>query len=249
MKAAIAALLVAIVATIVRAIGAVTSSNSVLQTYLIKANNSLSKSKRHKHYVPGDHQLLSDIHATRTSSVVQAIIVGVIFTILILSLRKARSASGSRWVLLLVGFVTGVFGGVIPIHGYPTIPNVANVIAGVVSLGAVGLMFSPPSARYFKACRDAVMPPELRAQARPGLFGQRRGAGSAGAGARPGMRSAQTRSAQTRPAQTRPVRPASSTSASGKARAKVRADTEAVARGAELARSRAKASKSRRTDG
>ena len=41
--------------------------------------------------------------------------------------------------------------------------------------------------------------------------------------------------------------PAAGNPARGKARAKVRADADAIAKGAELARNRAKASKSRRT--
>ena len=127
---------------------------------------------------------------------------------------------------------------VIPIQHFPAVPNMAGVIIGVASIAAIVLVFLfKPSQQYFRDCREAALPPERRGQPRPSLFGPRRPrAGLAG----PGGRAAAARAASERADVVGP-------GGAPKARAKVRSDAEAVARGAELARSRAKASKSRRT--
>jgi hypothetical protein len=110
----------------------------------------------------------------------------------------------------------------------------------VLSIVVLLLIFVPKeSIAYFRACREANLPPERRGQQRPGL-------GSLFAPRPPRQRMTPVgRTAEpepaSRPAETRPAVP--------KAKAKVRTDSEAIARGAELARARAKASKSRRTPG
>jgi hypothetical protein len=125
---------------------------------------------------------------------------------------------------------------VIPSSGEPVVIQVATVLVGVLSIVVLLLIFIPKqSMAYFRACREANVPPEQRGQPRPGL-------GSLFAPRRPPAERApvgRTSVRTTQPAETRP--------AVAKAKAKVRSDSDAVAKGAELARARAKASKSRRT--
>ena len=133
---------------------------------------------------------------------------------------------------------------IIPTSGLPAPASAAGVILGAASIAALGLIFlAPASTAYFRACRLANVPEELRGQPRPGLgslFGPKRtAAGRQPAGRQPGARQS---AAAARASSAEANRPAA-----GKAKAKVRSDTDAVAKGAELARSRAKASKSRRS--
>lgn len=176
------------------------------------------------------------LHQFREGAIVQGLVIGIALLLLAWALRRTRSASATRWALLVVFFFTQLPFYVVPISGLPVPSQVAGVILGAASIAAILLIFVPPaSSKYFRACREANVPPELRGQPRPGLgslFGPKRPRPA------PGGRPAEKPVAQ-RPAQTRPGAP--------KSKAKVRADTEAVAKGAELARSRAKASKSRRT--
>ncbi len=107
------------------------------------------------------------------------------------------------------------------------------MVAGIGSVAAIVLVFLPQSTQYFRACREASVPPELRGQPRPSL----------GSLFRPKSARTAAGATATRPAAARPSIAASS----AKAKAKVRSDAEAVAKGAELARARAKSSKSRRS--
>jgi hypothetical protein len=125
-----------------------------------------------------------------------------------------------------------------PTSGLPVPAQIAGVVIGVASIAVILLIFIPPtSQRYFKECREANMPEEMRGKPRAGL-GSLFGPKASRRAAAPTATAPPARAAST-PAAARPGAP--------KARAKVRSDTDAVAKGAELARARAKASKSRRT--
>ncbi len=217
-------------------------STSQLRAFLVKANNDAGSKKK----VPyGPDKVSSDLHALRQGTLLTGVVIGLALVLLLLAYRRVRTASGSRWAMLIVMIFTTLPLYVIPIKGFPVVPQVAGVIVGVGAVAALALVFIPkPSQKYFRDCRDVLVPPELRGQPRPGLFGgaRRQRPGLAG----PGGRAAAARAA----AQSRTAPPRTSAergAAAAKARAKVRSDSEAVARGAELARSRAKASKSRRT--
>jgi hypothetical protein len=213
-------------------------STSQLNALMIKANNSAG-SKKKVPYTPS--QVADDLHKFRQGQLLQSVVIALALVLLLFAYRRVRTASGSRWAMLIVMLFTLLPIYALPVKGFPVTTNIAGVIVGVGSIAALALVFVPkPSQQYFRACRDALVPPELRGQARPGLFGPRRQRpGLAG----PGGRAAAAQAAQTRPAAERPER----TGGASKARSKVRADADAVAHGAELARSRAKASKSRRT--
>ena len=174
------------------------------------------------------------VHGLRLSAFVTAAILTVIVGLLVWAMRRTRSASVSRWGVLIFLVLLGIPYSIIPAWGLPLVAQAAGVASGVASILMIVLVFLPPSTKYFRECRDAMTPPELRGQPRPGLgslFKPRPPAGgAAGANA-------------TRPAGTRPAKPAAS-----KAKAKVRSDADAIAKGAELARTRAKTSKTRRPE-
>lgn len=231
------ALGVTAVALVVRGL-ALLGSTSQLTAFLIKTNNDAGSKKKTPY---GPAQVNSDLHALRQGTLLTGVVIGLALVLLLLAYRRVRTASGSRWAMLIVMLFTTLPLYVVPIKGFPVFPEVAGVVVGVGSVVALALVFIPkPSQQYFRDCRDALVPPELRGQPRPGLFGPRRQRpGLAG----PGGRAAAARAA----AQSRSAATSERTGGAGKARAKVRSDADAIARGAELARSRAKASKSRRT--
>jgi len=166
------------------------------------------------------------LHAVRINGLWQGLVVAVALFLLAYSLRRPATASVTRWALLIVMVLTGGPFTVIPAKGLPVVPQVALVLAGLASIVAIVLLFVPQSRAYFKQVSDlrrAAIPTGTR----PRLFG--------GASGEPkpiptsGLRSTAASRAQAR-----------------SAKAKSRNDAEAIARGAELARNRAKASKSRR---
>jgi hypothetical protein len=232
---ACAALIVIAVAAVVRGL-ALLGSTSQLQSFVVDANNRAKTPKSPY----GPDQIAADVHSLRQGTLLMGAVIAVVLVLLTFAMRRARTASGTRWAMVIVMLFTSLPFYVIPISKFPMLPNVAGVLIGVASIAAIVLVFLlKPSQQYFRACREASLPPERRGQPRPSLFGPRRPrAGLAG----PGGRAAAARAASE---QTDVVRPGSAP----KARAKVRADADAVARGAELARSRAKASKSRKTSG
>ncbi len=219
----------------VRALGLLGSSDTLI-SYLVKTNADAKKPVAN--YL-ADHAQ-ADLHALRVGAGIEAAVVAVALLLLAFSIRRTRTASGSRWALLIVLVLTSTPFYVIPVVGWPILPQAASVVAGVGAIAALVLTFLPTSMQYFRQCRDAMVPPELRGQPRPSLFGSRRqrpggGLGSLANAGRPA----------TRPAATRPGPAAAS---STRSKAKVRSDADAIAKGAELARSRAKASKPRRSE-
>jgi len=234
------AIALAAVGTLVRGL-LLLGSTSTLHTYLVNNNNKAGSKKKTPY---GPDQINADIHSLRQGTLIMGVVIAVALALLVYAVRRARSASGSRWALLILMLFTSLPFYVVPITGFPGAVNVAGVIVGVASIAAILLIFvPPPSQKYFRDCREASLPPERRGQPRPSLFGPRRprpGSADPGPG---GGRAAAGRAASER-AKDEAVRPGGTS----KARAKVRSDADAVARGAELARARAKATtKSRRT--
>lgn len=172
----------------------------------------------------------------------QGIVLGLAFIFLAYTLRRARGANGARWGFLIISVLVAQTNGpltLLPISGYPGALQVIRALMGLSSLAALVLIFLPPSLQYFRACKAANRPEG--APVRPGL-GAMFGARGAGRGSLFGPRpaAAPNASAATRAETSNPARP--------KSKAKIRVEADAVAKGAELARTRAKASKSRRTE-
>jgi len=136
---------------------------------------------------------------------------------------------------------------VVPVHGWPMLPTAAGVLMGASSIAVIVLIILPRSMNYFRDCKIASR--GEGAAARPGLgglFGPRsataqRGAASGAAASERARRTA-ARSQAANAAHTAEA----ANPARARSKAKVRADADAVAKGAELARERQKASKSRR---
>lgn len=206
----------------VRALGLL-GHQSGLEKYAIQLNQKADKPDK-------NFDAANYVHSVRLSAFVTAALLTAIMVLLIWAMRRTRSASVSRWGIVIILVLLGIPYSVVPVWGLPFLAQAAGVASGVASVLLIVLVFLPQSTKYFRACREAMTPPELRGQPRPGLgslFRPRQQAGTAG---------------PTRPATTRPAAKPSSS----KAKAKVRADAEAVAKGAELARTRAKTSKTRR---
>jgi hypothetical protein len=224
------ALVTMVVAGVARAL-LLLGNTSMLTAYAIKQNKNAKNPDK-------NFDVVKAVHQFREGAIFTALIIGVVLLLLAWALRRTRSASASRWAMLIVFLFTGLPFYIIPTSGLPGPASVAGVVLGIAAVAAVLLIFIPrPSQQYFRACREANTPPEKRGQPRPGLgslFGPRRPRDAAGTGP------------SSRAPSSKPDLSKSSPTAA-KAKAKVRTDSDAVAKGAELARSRAKASKSRRT--
>ncbi len=170
------------------------------------------------------------VHNQQSGPVITAIVFGIAFALLAWSLRRYRSAGVARWALIVVMVFNGGPLAVVPISGYPGLLNGLRIVTGLVWLAVLVLLFVPDSRAYFKACRAATMPDGVP-PTRPGL-------GSLFGG----------RFAPQPPSTPSTALPAAARPNAPRQKAKTRSDEAAIAKGAELARNRAKASKSRRSD-
>lgn len=221
------AVVVQIVATLVRAL-ALRGYTSQLSDWLREMNGKAKKPV--KDYTPD--KVAHDLDQLRSGALIQGLVLAVALAILAVSLRRTRGASGARWALLIILVLTSGPLAVIPVSGWPVLPQAAGVLMGVASIAVIVLILLPQSMAYFRACREATRP--AGAAPSPGLAALFRPRPPATGTQRPSSPQAANADRQAQP-----VRRAS--------KAKVRADTESIAKGAELARARAKASKSRRT--
>jgi hypothetical protein len=131
----------------------------------------------------------------------------------------------------------------------PAIPRIVSTIAAASSVVAIVMLFRSDSQRFFdlKSPRPARGAAGGAGAARPGLGSLLRPRPPAPANGKAGVNGKPQVNGKRSPAA--PTGPASDARGEGRlAKAKSRNDAEAVARGAAMARNRAKASKSRRTD-
>jgi hypothetical protein len=147
-------------------------------------------------------------------------------------LRRGRSGRGINLALTLVaGLLAGYAGSPISvllvISGGPAVLTGIAAVAALASIVAIVMLYRPDTKAFLNP--DGV-------PARPGGLGALFGARPPRA-PRPGLARAAGPAEATSPVPTE----------APKSRAKVRSDNDAIAKGAELARSRAKASKSRRS--
>lgn len=195
-------------------------------TTLFAKNNAKLKKPKNPY---GPSEIAHDLHQTRVTTLVQAIVVVLALAFLAAAIRRVRSASVARWALIVVMVLTNGPAGLIPVNGLPGLSNALRALTGIAALATIVLLLLPESTRYFRACKAAMTPEG--APPRPSLrdmFAPRPPVG--------------TKQAAQPPAVNR------SKPAAGKTKGKTRTDEAAVAKGAELARTRAKASKSRRTE-
>jgi hypothetical protein len=195
-----------------------------------------------------NHQTIAELHdqvsKTATSQIVASIVVLIALTLVAVAAYRgrywARWGTIGLWILAtFTGTIAGVGSVLLIAQSEPNAFKIPAFFAGAFLMIAVLCVSLRPSTQYFarnKPVRAAGAPQ------RRGMFAPRDPAQARPAGGRFGAaRSAPARSEAT----TRPAAPASSKP--DRSRSKQRANADAVARGAELARSRARASKSRRT--
>ncbi|HJQ44342.1 MAG TPA: hypothetical protein VJ831_14735 [Jatrophihabitantaceae bacterium] len=232
-KLAMVAIVMYAVFTLARSISMFGFSDE-LQRLLIKANNDLKVKDRKSGYTFDSSKVLDDLHTVRVNGLWQSIVIVVAVLLLAYSLRRVGTASVTRWALVIVMVLTGGPFTIIPAKGLPVVPQVSLVLAGVASLAALALLFFPDSRAYFREMA-ARRRGELQAIA-PDV-------------PRPSLRSLFSTKPQANVSLEKPPapdEPPRTTSRAGKS--KRRSDAEAVARGAELARARAKANKGRRSE-
>jgi hypothetical protein len=171
------------------------------------------------------------VHAIQRSTLIITVVIGLLIIFLMPRLRKGVRSSRTFYVAVtiisaMLGFSASPLSLVAVFSGGPVAPRVIAVLGAIASVIAIVALFVRESQRYFAQRSPNPLGP------RPGLGSLFRPRPQAPRPDRvPGMRSNPNRG-ENRPA----------------ARAKSRNDAEAIARGAALARSRAKANKSRRTD-
>jgi hypothetical protein len=204
---------------------------------LLRDSNAKLK-KPHNPY--GAAEIANDLHRIRVNGLWQGIIVAAALLLLAFSLRRVNTASVTRWALIVVMVMTGGPLAVNPVRGLPVVPQIASVLAGVASIVAIVCLFLPESRKYFKAVAAARMAATGRQPraARGSLFAPRPSV----------QRKPPLASGLRSSAASRGQAKVSNSGATSGSRSKALAHEAAVARGAELARSRAKASKSRRTE-
>lgn len=217
-----------------------------------------------KHYTAAE--ITHDLDQLRSNVLLQAIVLALLLGLLGYMLRRQRAASPARWGLIVILVVMRIPFAVVPSSGLPGVPTAAGVLMGAASIVIIVMLLVPASMQYFRQLREANRPTGggggargSDAPARPGLGSlfaprQRRAGGlfsprppvtgsdEASATSRPGRERTGARQPHTAETEGESSRPRS------KPKAKARTDEAAIARGASIARNRAKASKSRRTE-
>ncbi len=201
----------------------------------LKENLAASNRKAKPPIAETAAKLHSDVNRLIQGQLIaNAVLLGAL---ILLAMSVWRGRHWSRWAVLILfvlgsftGTLAGVFSLISAFTSGPIAFHVASFIAAAALVSALILVNVAPSTAYLALTR-----PER----------------TSGGTGRPGLRDMfAPRAAGAKTAPPRPAAPrGAGNPSSAKQRAKVRADEAAVAKGAELARTRAKASKSRRTDG
>ena len=175
-KVAIGAMIVELIAGLLQAL-TLRGSTAELTKYLVYTNSKAKKPKNP--YTASD--IVNDLHSLRTSALVVAALSAVVLLMIIYMMRRPRSASASRWAVLVIAVLGQVIpGDLIPVKYYPSLANELRLVAGVACVVSIAaIFFFPKSTEYFRACRRFANP---GAAQRPSLFGPRPAAG-AGTGA------------------------------------------------------------------
>jgi hypothetical protein len=208
---------------------------NTLRAEVIKANKKASKPK----VLCSDQNIkgcLDVPHVVHTAQVSQALLTTVItLAMIMLALRIRKGSRSTRNIYIGVSLLIGLFGypgspiGLIQYaFSGPAVLRAFGALAGLASIFGIVLLLRPEAKAFF----EAVSPRPAGAIERPGLGGLFR--------PRPPVNRT--------PAAKSDVEKAAPTGSAKAPKAKTRNDAEAVARGAELARTRAKAAKSRKTE-
>jgi hypothetical protein len=218
--------------------GLVFGGNTAALTATMIKNNAKAKKPKSPY---GVEQALHDLDRYKHTSIVQALIMGGALVVLAILLRGGRMAHNARWLVILILIFTGgpmafttLSSDLRPVY------NVLSALVAVTSIAAIALIVVAPSRAFFRATRAAT--------GKPSLFGPKPGATAGGQTPRPGglfgglFGPPRT---STPPSSSAPK--SDDNPSAGRSTAKVRAanNDAAVAKGADLARERAKASKAK----
>jgi hypothetical protein len=244
--------IIAAIALVVSGVFSIVAGASLYgeRTWLTHSVKQSQKNDKPKDKLHGQ-ALYDHVSTVMKGQLISGAVLAVVLSIIAFYTFKGRS--WSRWAVVgvwLIATYSGQLAGIASVlsigSSNPVAFKLPSFVAGLGMLIAVIGVNLRPSARYFSANR----PPRPDRPGRPG-----RG-GSTAAGqvpARPGLRD--LFAPRTRPAPAARSTPsanstksASTSAGTSRSKAKVRVDSDAVAKGAELARNRAKTSKSRRTD-
>ncbi len=213
------------------ALAAVVTSASLfgLQGWLYQSAKKSNAKLKHPKSLDTVH---SNVSSTTHTYLIQSVVLAI--ALLLVARGVWRGRFWARWTVIglwVLATLTGTFAGFSYLLGIASSEPVAFKIPSFVSavslLAAVVFVSLRPSAEYF-ALSKPPRPDGAAPARRSGLFGPRP--------ARPGFNPPTATTARN-----------SAGDAVERSRAKQRATTESVAKGAELARARAKASKSRRS--
>lgn len=211
-------------------------------------SNAKASAKNHKvlcsdQQVKGCLDVPKVVHSAQVSTAIGTIIVVIAIGMLALRIRQGSRLSRNFYIGIsiligLLGFPGSPIGLVELASGGPGPLRAVSAVAGAASITAIVLLLRPEAKAFF----DSVSPrPAGVAADRPTLGSLLR--------PRPPVNRAPAPSGSSKPATTKPANDSSPAQKDGRsAKSKSRNDAESVARGAELARNRAKAAKSRRTE-
>jgi hypothetical protein len=202
--------------------------------------DGLKKSAKKAKKSTKPHDLMHQVAQTQKGAVIGAAVAVLVLAAVGWAVYRGRY--WARWGVIAVWFLSSFTGTVVGIgsvisvgSSVPGAYKVPAFLAGALLIVAVLLVNMRPSTEFFALSKPAVGPNQ---PARRGLFAPR---------VPPPSRD---RGASKTAVPTRPARTGVGEETAERARSKKRASTASVAKGAELARSRAKAaSKSRRTEG
>ena len=229
-------LMYAAIALVVAAVGSVVAALSLfgLRGWLLattKATGVKSRPPTTVADIPGY------IHKLQIGQLVAAAAMAAVLVFAAVWTNKGKSQS--RWIVVGIFVVATITGSLVGMGSVlsigtsaPAAFKIPSFIGGLALVVAVVMVNLRPSVQWFAAHK----PQRPDRPARPGLFGPR-----------PARAPRPSAAGQTTapPATAAP----SANPSANKARAKVRADEASAAKGAELARNRAKAAKSRKSDG
>jgi hypothetical protein len=212
-----------------------------LQRAVISANADKAKPNPLCDAHPGTGCLdaAKTVHSFQIQTAIGTLLVAAAIVFIALRVLKGIRSGRTMYIIVsamgaFVGFVGSPLAITAAFSSGPVVPRIVTTLAAASAVAALVFLFLPESGRYF----GQASPRPRASDARPGL----------GSLFRP-------RPPAQRPPPVPGLRPSAAsrakapdTGAGSGSRSKVRTQEAAVARGAELARSRAKASKSRRSE-
>lgn len=216
-----------------------------LRSSIVTANNKLKKPKVYcgTPRVKGCLDVNASVHTLQVETAIVTVLVSVALVLILQRVRRGIRSGRTLYMVTsvvggLVGFAAGPLSLLAAAASGPAIPRVLSTGGAAACVIAVFMMFRPDSQKFF-----AIKSPSPAAgQQRPGL------GGLFSPRPRPQAGSAPKRLGE-KPVPGSGVRSTAASRAQARAvKSKTRNDAESIARGAAVARDRAKASKSRRTE-